>query len=98
MQALGDGRLLSLDKDTSMLRSRTLKRRRRRVLVVACLLVAAAAMGSAAIEPSNDRDWRPEQAVLPEITFEDDVVRIRNVRDSRHHADGSATPAYDDRT
>jgi len=55
-------------------------------------------MGSAAIEPSNDRDWRPEQAVLPEITFEGDVVRIRNVRDSRHHADGSATPAYDDRT
>ncbi len=68
------------------------------ILVVACLLTAVAAMGLASIEPSNDRDWRPEQAVLPEITFEGDVVRIRNVRNFRHHADGSATPAYDDRT
>ena len=67
-------------------------------MVVACLLTAVAAMGLASIEPSNDRDWRPEQAVLPEIAFEGDVVRIRNVRNFRHHADGSATPAYDDRT
>src|SRR5690606_15322805 len=36
--------------------------------------------------------------ILPEITLEGDVVRIRNVRNLRHHADGSATPAYDDRT
>jgi len=81
-----------------MVRSRTVNRRWRTISVVACLLVAAAAMSFASIEPSNDRDWRPEQAVLPEITFDGDVVRIRNVRNFRHHADGSATRAYDDRT
>ena len=81
-----------------MLRPRRLSRRWTKILVVVSLLAAAGAMGLASIEPSNDRDWLPEQAVLPEITFEGDIVRIRNVRDFRHHADGSVTPAYDDRT
>lgn len=81
-----------------MLKPRKLNRRRMRILVVVSLLGAVGAMGLASVEPSNDRDWMPEQAVLPEITFEGDIVRIRNVRDFRHHADGSVTPAYDDRT
>ncbi|MFC1597287.1 DUF4105 domain-containing protein [Planctomycetota bacterium] len=41
--------------------------------------------------PSNDRDWTPDQARMPVAHFEDDAVRIENVR----HAAYRATDDYD---
>lgn len=38
--------------------------------------------------PSHDRDWAPEQARLPIIRYHGDTVRIANLRDFRHAADG----------
>ena len=32
-------------------------------------------------QPSNDRDWSPDQAVLPEAIFHESSVTIRNIRD-----------------
>lgn len=42
-----------------------------------------------------DREWAPEQRVLPHVTFlSDESVRIDNVRDFSYHADGSSDARY----
>ncbi len=38
------------------------------------------------LKPSNDRDWSPDQAVLPEVVFEEHRVRIRHIRDARYRS------------
>ena len=48
--------------------------------------------------PSHGRAWRPEQAVLPQITFDGDLVRVRNVRDFTFRSATDFTPGYRDRT
>jgi hypothetical protein len=50
------------------------------------------------VRPGQPRTWRPEQAVLPRIVFDDTHVHIRNVRDFTFHSDTAFTPAYRDRT
>ncbi len=35
------------------------------------------------VRPSNDREWMPEQAVLPRATIEGDVARVTGIRDWR---------------
>ncbi len=36
------------------------------------------------IPPSNDRDWNPFVAVLPEVNFKDDHVTISHIRNFDH--------------
>jgi hypothetical protein len=48
--------------------------------------------------PSYVRAWRPEQAILPQISFQDEVVHVRNVRDFTFHSPTEFTPAYRDQT
>jgi hypothetical protein len=48
--------------------------------------------------PSHDRPWRLEQAILPQITLEDRVVHIRNVRDFIYRSAEDFTPGYHDQT
>lgn len=50
------------------------------------------------IPPSNDRDWSPDQAVLPEVEVEGDRVAIRNIRDFAYRTPTDYTPRYYDRT
>jgi hypothetical protein len=59
----------------------------------------------AAIRPSNDRNWVPEQRILPSVTFGvdsvtgDSVIRVRNVRNYNWTAaDSVPHPGYEDRT
>lgn len=49
-------------------------------------------------QPSLDRDWRPEQAVLAEIDFDHHQVTIRNIRDYRHPPAAETEPGYYDAT
>ena len=49
------------------------------------------------IEPSNDRDWQPDVAVLPEVTVEGDLVTVRNIRNFDYRSEFDYTPAYYDR-
>jgi hypothetical protein len=48
--------------------------------------------------PSHGRAWRAEQAVLPQIAFDGDLVRVRGVRDFTFRSATDFTPAYRDRT
>jgi hypothetical protein len=73
--------------------------RRRRIAALALLVLAGAWLVFAALTPArNDRDWSPDQAVLPGITFAGDLVTIRHVRDFEYRTKDDYTPRYYDRT
>lgn len=48
-------------------------------------------------QPSNDRNWVPNQTVLPTADFRGDSVRIRNVRNTRYESVDVYEPRYEDR-
>ncbi len=50
------------------------------------------------IAPSNDRDWRSEEAVLPFATFDGDWVTVHNIRNFDYRSETDFNPAYYDRT
>ncbi|MDX1412464.1 MAG: hypothetical protein R3351_09925, partial [Nitrospirales bacterium] len=49
------------------------------------------------IEPSNDREWQAEVAVLPYATFEGNLVTVHNIRNFDYRTETDFTPAYYDR-
>lgn len=51
-----------------------------------------------AIEPSNDRQWAPEVAVLPYATVDGDNVTVHNIRNFDYRTETDFTPAYYDKT
>lgn len=65
---------------------------------MAGLLLAVLGAGYFAIRPSNDRDWAPDQAVLPWAEFAGRQVRVHNVRNLRYRSVSDYDLAYDDRT
>ncbi len=50
------------------------------------------------IEPSNDRDWKTEVAVLPYISFDGDRITVHSIRNFHYRSETDFTPAYYDRT
>ena len=49
-------------------------------------------------EPSNDRNWQRDVAVLPYATFDGDQVTLHNIRNFDYRSETDYTPAYYDRT
>lgn len=49
------------------------------------------------IQPSHDRPWRPEVAVMPRATIEGDRVRISGVRSFDFRSRNDFTPRYEER-
>lgn len=47
--------------------------------------------------PSNDRDWAPDQRVLPRATFAGNAVTIENVRHFRYRSESEFEPRYETR-
>lgn len=74
-----------------------MRRKRIRKRWIALALVLPAAAWWAAMEPSNQRDWTPDNAVLPWAEFRGDSVRVHNVRNARYVTKDRYTVAYDDR-
>ena len=52
----------------------------------------------ASIEPSNDRDWRPEVAVLPYATISGNRVTVQNIRNFDYRTETDYKIAYYDRS
>jgi hypothetical protein len=50
------------------------------------------------ITPSNDRDWRPEVAVLPHATIAGELVTVHGIRNFEYRSEDDFTPRYEDRT
>ena len=62
------------------------------------LLCAAILFLWSSIQPSNDRDWQPEVAVLPYATISGDRVTVHNIRNFDYRSETDFTPAYYDKT
>ncbi len=50
------------------------------------------------IEPSNDRDWQTDVAVLPYAEVEGDLVTFHNIRNFDYRSETDYTPAYYDKS
>jgi hypothetical protein len=50
------------------------------------------------IQPSNQRDWQTEVAVLPYATQDGDLVTLHDVRNFDYRTEQDFVPRYDDRT
>jgi hypothetical protein len=66
-----------------------------RVWVVCAAALAATASCRA---PSNDRDWSPNQSVLPTAEFKDDQVTIHNIRNTEYRTADDYTVQHYDKT
>ncbi|MGL4513313.1 MAG: DUF4105 domain-containing protein [Lacipirellulaceae bacterium] len=68
-------------------------------LLVLCVppLIGCKAIETRSV-PSNDRDWAPDQAVLPTAEVRGDTLVVRNVRYCKHLAKGEYVVDHEDRT
>jgi hypothetical protein len=61
------------------------------------ILCAGLAILWSSIEPTNERDWPPEAAVLPYATIAGDRVIVHNIRNFDYRSETDFTPAYYDK-
>ncbi|MDO9596080.1 MAG: DUF4105 domain-containing protein [Azoarcus sp.] len=73
------------------------RRWRGRALVVYGLMFAVLLIWWSGIEPSNERDWQTDVAVLPKATIEGDLITVHNIRNFDYRSETDYTPAYYDR-
>jgi hypothetical protein len=66
-----------------------------RLLAAAALVVLLAWQG---VRPSHDRDWSPDQALLPTAHIAGDIVTVRNVRNCRYRSVDDYDVAHYDAT
>jgi hypothetical protein len=69
---------------------------KKRRLLWAAGVLAALILFYCTIFPSNDRDWSPDQALLPTATFEGRLVHLRNIRDIAYRSQADYTPSWHD--
>jgi hypothetical protein len=73
------------------------RRWRWRALGTYMVLFVALVVWWRGIEPSNERDWQTDVAVLPRATIEGDVVTLHNIRNFDYRSETDYTPAYYDK-
>jgi hypothetical protein len=61
------------------------------------LAIALVALWWASLRPRQDRDWKPEVAVLPHAEIDGDTVTIRNVRNFEYRTADDFTPRHETR-
>jgi hypothetical protein len=71
---------------------------RRRTLLGFGVAFAVVLLWWTSIEPSNERDWQIEVAVLPYATQDGDLITLHNVRNFDYRTEQDFVPRYDDRT
>ena len=62
------------------------------------VLCAGLAVLWSSLEPTNDRDWQTDLAVLAHATIDGDKVTIHNIRNFDYRSETDYTPAYYDKT
>jgi hypothetical protein len=70
---------------------------RRKALLVHLALFAAVLVWFLSLQPSNDRDWQTNVAVLPFATIEGDRVTVHNIRNFAYRSETDYTAAYYDK-
>src|SRR3990167_1256626 len=66
-------------------------------LVAYLVLFAGLLVWWSRIEPSNQRDWQTDVAVLPYATIDGDRVTVHNIRNFDYRSETDYTPAYYDK-
>lgn len=74
-----------------------LRRWRWRAITAYLVLFTALLAWYFSIEPSNERDWQTDVAVLPYSTIEGDIVTVHNIRNFDYHSETDYTPAHYDK-
>lgn len=74
-----------------------LNRHRTAILTAYALSFIAVLIAFFSLQPSNDRNWLADVAVLPTATIEGDKVRVRNIRNFSYRSEFDYSPAYYDR-
>lgn len=74
------------------------RRTRRPVVLIFGVMFAVLVGWWSTIEPSHDREWQPEVAVLPYATFNGNLVTVHDIRNFDYRSESDFTPAYYDRT
>lgn len=70
----------------------------RKGLGVALLLFGSVLMWWLSLAPSNDRNWQPDVARLPEAHVSGDALLIRNLRNFHYRSDTDFDPHWEERT
>jgi hypothetical protein len=70
---------------------------RQRAAVCFAAVFAALLAWWSTIEPSNDRNWKPEVAVMPYATIDGDLITIHNIRNFDYRTEADFTRAYYDK-
>ena len=73
-------------------------RRRMQSLVVYVVVFLGVLLWWRSIEPSHDRDWKEEVAVLPGVSWNGDLVTVHNIRNFDYATTTDFVPAYYDKT
>lgn len=73
------------------------RRWRGRALVAYLLMFVVLLAWWSGLEPSNERDWQTDVAVLPKATIEGDLVTVHNIRNFDYRSETDYTPAYYDK-
>jgi len=75
-------------------------RRRWRIRSVAVTLcgVTIVLAGWSTLQPSNQREWQGDVAVLPSVSIDGDMVTIRNIRNANYRSETDFDIHYYDRT
>jgi len=68
------------------------------ILIVALLAAAGCRTAEKVVQPSNFRNWTPEQAVLPYAEFDGNRVTVHNVRNCQYFADDTYLVDYYDKS
>jgi hypothetical protein len=74
------------------------RRWRWRAISAYVVLCAGLAILWSSLEPTNDRDWQPDLAVLAYATIAGDKITVHNIRNFDYRSETDYTPAYYDRT
>ena len=75
-----------------------IRRWRWRAMGAFAVLCAAVIAFWTSIEPTNERDWQPDVAVLPYATFAGDLVTVHKIRNFDYTSESDYTVAYYDKT
>jgi hypothetical protein len=73
------------------------RRWRMRVLGVHVVLTIAVLAYYVSLEPSNEREWQTDVAVLPYATVEGPIVKVHNIRNFDYRTESDYTPRYYDK-
>jgi hypothetical protein len=74
------------------------KRWRRPAAGTFAALFASLLLWFSNLEPSHDRHWKAEVAVLPQVNFQGDTFTVRNIRNFAYRTETDFTPAYYEHT